>query len=98
MCSACGPGAGVGLAAAGVVQDGWRLVVVLGMGGIGKTMLAARAAQDVARHFEHVYLRHESARQRLQGHHPAGLSPTFRSLRSRAWPTPPAPKTPHSPC
>ena len=57
MCSACGPGAGVGLAAAGVVQDGWRLVVVLGMGGIGKTMLAARAAQDVARHFERVYWR-----------------------------------------
>ena len=28
----------------------------------------------------------------------SGTIPTFRSLRSRARPTPPAPKTPHSPC
>jgi WD40 repeat protein len=40
-----------------VVQDRGRLVAVLGMGGIGKTMLAARLAQDVARDFDRVYWR-----------------------------------------
>jgi WD40 repeat protein/DNA-binding XRE family transcriptional regulator len=34
-----------------------RVVSLLGMGGIGKTSLAARLAQEVAPHFEHVYWR-----------------------------------------
>ncbi len=40
-----------------MVEDHCRLLAVLGMGGIGKTMTAARLAQDVARAFERVYWR-----------------------------------------
>jgi WD40 repeat protein/transcriptional regulator with XRE-family HTH domain len=40
-----------------VMDDHCRLVAVLGMGGIGKTMLAARLAQDAASSFERVYWR-----------------------------------------
>jgi len=40
-----------------ILQQRSRLVAVLGMGGIGKTILAARLAQDVAPNFEHVYWR-----------------------------------------
>src|SRR5438128_1505378 len=40
-----------------VLEDHCRLVAVIGMGGIGKTMLAGRLAQDVARHFERLYWR-----------------------------------------
>jgi WD40 repeat protein len=40
-----------------IVQEHIRLLAVLGMGGIGKTTLAARLAQDVASTFECVYWR-----------------------------------------
>jgi WD40 repeat protein/transcriptional regulator with XRE-family HTH domain len=40
-----------------VLEERCRLVVVLGMGGIGKTMLAARVAEEVASAFQRVYWR-----------------------------------------
>ena len=40
-----------------LVDENCRLLVVLGMGGIGKTMLAARLAEDVAPAFQSVYWR-----------------------------------------
>jgi hypothetical protein len=40
-----------------VVDERCRLVAVLGIGGIGKTILAARLAQDVAASFQRVYWR-----------------------------------------
>jgi WD40 repeat protein len=40
-----------------IVEDTCRVVVVLGMGGIGKTVLAARAAHDLETYFENVYWR-----------------------------------------
>jgi WD40 repeat protein len=40
-----------------VVEERSRLVAILGMGGIGKTSLATRLAQDVATSFERVYWR-----------------------------------------
>ncbi|HTD77542.1 MAG TPA: NACHT domain-containing protein, partial [Chloroflexota bacterium] len=40
-----------------VLNERCRLVALLGMGGIGKTSLAARVAQDVASNFERVYWR-----------------------------------------
>jgi predicted ribonuclease YlaK len=40
-----------------VLDDRARLVALLGMGGIGKTMLAARLATDLAPAFERVYWR-----------------------------------------
>jgi WD40 repeat protein len=40
-----------------VLEDRSRLVALLGFGGIGKTMLAARLAQQVAPSFERVYWR-----------------------------------------
>ena len=40
-----------------VLDERCRLVAIVGMGGIGKTSLAARLAQDVAASFERVYWR-----------------------------------------
>jgi WD40 repeat protein/transcriptional regulator with XRE-family HTH domain len=40
-----------------VVRDHCRMLVILGLGGIGKTILAARLAQDVAHDFEVVFWR-----------------------------------------
>src|SRR6185312_1308661 len=40
-----------------VLQERCRLVAILGMGGIGKTSLVARMAQEVAPSFERVYWR-----------------------------------------
>src|SRR5262249_17220736 len=40
-----------------VLADGCRLVAILGTGGIGKTALAARLAQNLATHFDCVYWR-----------------------------------------
>lgn len=40
-----------------VVEDGCRMVSVLGMGGIGKSVLAVRAMQQLAEHFEVVLFR-----------------------------------------
>jgi WD40 repeat protein/transcriptional regulator with XRE-family HTH domain len=40
-----------------ILKEGCRLVAVLGMGGIGKTMLGARVAEEVAPAFERVYWR-----------------------------------------
>jgi hypothetical protein len=40
-----------------VVADRCRVVALLGLGGIGKTMLAARLARDVAPQFDRVYWR-----------------------------------------
>ena len=53
-----------------VLEERCRLVAVLGMGGIGKTSLAARLAQDVAPSFERVYWR--SLAQRATGRRMAG--------------------------
>jgi WD40 repeat protein/transcriptional regulator with XRE-family HTH domain len=40
-----------------VLDDACRVVAILGLGGIGKTLLAARLAHDLAPHFDHVYWR-----------------------------------------
>jgi transcriptional regulator with XRE-family HTH domain len=40
-----------------IVQEGFRLVGVVGMGGLGKTALAAKLARDLAPHFEAVHWR-----------------------------------------
>jgi len=40
-----------------VVQDHCRLIAVLGMGGIGKTALVAKLAEQVQGHFEYVFWR-----------------------------------------
>jgi WD40 repeat protein/transcriptional regulator with XRE-family HTH domain len=40
-----------------IIDGGSRVVALTGLGGIGKSVLAARAAQDLAPRFEHVYWR-----------------------------------------
>lgn len=40
-----------------ILEERCRLVPVLGVGGVGKTSLAAKLAQEVAPSFEHVYWR-----------------------------------------
>ncbi|HYF65678.1 MAG TPA: helix-turn-helix domain-containing protein [Herpetosiphonaceae bacterium] len=40
-----------------IIADGCRLISVIGMGGIGKTMLVAKLAQDLLPHFEFVLWR-----------------------------------------